>query len=67
MLQHVDGHAAQIVVRHPTPFTTGTGVVHLVGPALGNALLQRVHLVFHLSSSVPSAIGQMNFSPFTAL
>ena len=48
VMQHVYCHAAEVIVGRPSPFAARAGVVHLVGPALCDALLQRVDVVNHL-------------------
>ncbi len=45
--QHVVGHRREVEFGIPAPFFAGTRVVHAVGPAVGNRLLDGVDLVVH--------------------
>jgi hypothetical protein len=47
-LQHILGHRAQIPLRLPAPLLASTRIIELVRPALGDSLLDRVHIVDHL-------------------
>lgn len=45
--EHVLRHAVEVVLRFPVPLLAGADVVETVGPAVGNALLERVDVVYH--------------------
>ena len=49
---HVVGHAPEVVLRVPTPLVAGAAVVHVVGPAVGDGLLDGLGLVDHFKVGV---------------
>lgn len=52
VLDHIDGHLVEVVVGFPAPLVAGAGVVHLVGPGVGDLLTDGVELVFHLEVGI---------------
>ena len=46
--EHIDRHRAEVILRLPVPLGTGAAVVELIGPALCDTLLERIHIIDHL-------------------
>ena len=49
---HVVGHLLEVELRIPAPLVAGAAVVHVVGPAVGDGLLDGLGLVDHLEVGV---------------
>ncbi len=47
-LQHEGNECIDIILMLPAPIATGGGVIHALGPRLGNALADGVHIVCNL-------------------
>ena len=59
-LDHIDRHLVEVVLRIPAPLLAGAAVVHLVRPAVGDGLTNRVELVLHLEVRIVLLDGVVN-------
>ena len=51
-VNHIDRHLVEVILGIPAPLVASAAVVHLVGPAVGDSLTDRIELVLHFKVGI---------------